>query len=381
MEWEPVYRVALLGFLVGIVFGVVVNKSNFCTMGAISDWVNMGSKDRLRAWFLAIGVAILASQTLQAAGVIDMGEALYLTQNFGWLGHIFGGTLFGIGMTLSSGCGQRTLVRVGGGNLKSLVVLLILGLTAYMTMRGLLALLRVNVIEVTNVDLASAGIADQGIGTLIAAAAGLENVAQVNMIVAGLLGGGLVIYAFAAKSFRGSFDNIVAGLIIGLIIAAGWYATGVIGYDDFEPVRFESYTFVGPTAESLMYLMTFTGSTINFGIAAVFGVILGSFVYVILTGKFRIETFTDREDMIRHIKGGVLMGFGGVLALGCSIGQGVTGMSTLALGSLLSLVSIIFGSALAMKVEYYRLDDISFLAALRQSLTDMRLFPGSRRTE
>ncbi len=376
MEWEPVYRVALLGFLVGIVFGVIVNKTNFCTMGAISDWVNMGSKDRLRAWFLAIGVAILASQAMQVAGVIDLGEALYLTQNFGWLGHIMGGFLFGIGMTLASGCGQRTLVRVGGGNLKSLVVLLILGLTAYMTMRGLLAILRVNAVELTNINLASAGIADQGIGTLLAVALGIENVAQVNIIVAALLGGGLVVYAFAAKSFRHSFDNIIAGLVIGLIIAAGWYATGVIGYDDFEPVRFESYTFVGPTAESMMYLMTFTGSTINFGIAAVFGVILGSFVYVVLAGKFRVETFTDRDDMIRHIKGGVLMGFGGVLALGCSIGQGMTGMSTLALGSLMSLVSIIFGSALAMKVEYYRLDDISFFAALRQSLADMRLFPG-----
>ena len=376
MEWEPVYRVALLGFLVGIVFGVIVNKTNFCTMGAISDWVNMGSKDRLRAWFLAIGVAILASQTMQAAGVIDLGEAIYLTQNFGWLGYIMGGFLFGIGMTLASGCGQRTLVRVGGGNLKSLVVLLILGLTAYMTMRGLLAILRVNAVELTNINLASAGIADQGIGTLLAVALGIENVAQVNIIVAALLGGGLVVYAFAAKSFRHSFDNIIAGLVIGLIIAAGWYATGVIGYDDFEPVRFESYTFVGPTAESMMYLMTFTGSTINFGIAAVFGVILGSFVYVVLAGKFRVETFTDRDDMIRHIKGGVLMGFGGVLALGCSIGQGMTGMSTLALGSLMSLVSIIFGSALAMKVEYYRLDDISFFAALRQSLADMRLFPG-----
>ena len=376
MEWEPVYRVALLGFLVGIVFGVIVNKTNFCTMGAISDWVNMGSKDRLRAWFLAIGVAILASQTMQAAGVIDLGEAVYLTQNFGWLGYIMGGFLFGIGMTLASGCGQRTLVRVGGGNLKSLVVLLILGLTAYMTMRGVLAILRVNAVELTNINLASAGIADQGIGTLLAVALGIENVAQVNIIVAALLGGGLVVYAFAAKSFRHSFDNIIAGLVIGLIIAAGWYATGVIGYDDFEPVRFESYTFVGPTAESMMYLMTFTGSTINFGIAAVFGVILGSFVYVVLAGKFRVETFTDRDDMIRHIKGGVLMGFGGVLALGCSIGQGMTGMSTLALGSLMSLVSIIFGSALAMKVEYYRLDDISFFAALRQSLADMRLFPG-----
>jgi len=381
MEWEPVYRVALLGFLVGIVFGVMVNKTNFCAMGAISDWVNMDSKDRLRAWFLAIGVAILASQTLHAAGVIDLGEALYLTQNFGWLGNIAGGTLFGIGMTLSSGCVQRTLVRVGGGNLKSLVVLVFLSLTAYMTMRGLLALLRVNTVELTNINLAGSGIADQGIGTLIAAAAGLDNVAPVNITVAAILGGGLVVYAFAAKSFRGSFDNIVAGLIVGLIVPVGWYATGVIGFDDFDPVRFESFTFVGPAAESLMYLMTFTGSTISFGIAAVFGVIFGSFVYVILTGKFRIETFTDRADMIRHVKGAILMGFGGVLALGCSIGQGVTGMSTLALGSLLSLISIIFGSALAMKVEYYSLDDISFYAALRQSLTDMRLFPGVRQSD
>jgi hypothetical protein len=144
-------------------------------------------------------------------------------------------------------------------------------------------------------------------------------------------------------------------------------------------VRFESYTFVGPTAESLMYLMTFTGSAINFGIAAVFGIIFGSFVNV--TGKFRVETFTDRDDMIRHIKGGMLMGFGGVLALGCSIGQGVTGMSTLALGSLMSLIRITFGSALTMKVDYYRLDDLSFFVVLRRALADMHLFPGSRQTE
>ena len=162
MEWEPVYRVALLGFLVGIVFGVVVNKSNFCTMGAISDWVNMGSKDRLRAWLLAIGIAILATQAMQYKGIIDVNEAIYLTPNFGWLGYLLGGFLFGVGMTLASGCGQRTLVRVGGGNLKSLVVMILLGLTAYMTMRGLLALVRVNVIEVTNINLAAKGFTDQG---------------------------------------------------------------------------------------------------------------------------------------------------------------------------------------------------------------------------
>jgi len=354
----------------------VANKTNFCTMGAVSDWVNIGSKDRLRAWFLAIGVAILVTRFMGARGLIDVDQAIYRTPNFGWLGHILGGFLFGVGMTLASGCGQRTLVRLGGGNLKSLVVVLLLGISAYMTMRGLLALVRVNVIEVSNINLASSDIANQGIDTLVGVATGMGNSSTITWIVAIVLGLGLIAFAFASKTFRSSFDNILAGVVIGLIIPAGWYVTGVLGFDDFDPVRFESYTFIAPTGESLMYLLTFTGSTINFGVAAVLGVILGSFLYVVSTGKFRLETFTDRGDMLRHIFGGIAMGFGGVLALGCTIGQGVTGMSTLALGSLLSLISIIFGSALTMKIEYYRLDDLPFLTSLRQSLADMKLIPG-----
>jgi len=344
-------------------------------MGAVSDWVNMGNRGRLRAWFLAIGIAILATQTMQYKGIIDVSEVIYLTPNFGWLGYLLGGFLFGVGMTLASGCGQRTLVRFGGGNLKSLVVLILLGLTAYMTMRGVLALVRVNAIEVTNIDLVSKGIADQGIGTLISKALGAENATLISRIVAALLGGGLVVFAFLGKELRRSFDNILAGVTIGCIISAGWYVTGVIGFDDFDPVRLESYTFIAPTGQGLMYLMTFTGATINFGIAAVFGVILGSFLYVILTGKFRLETFTDRTDMLRHMMGGVLMGFGGVLALGCTVGQGITGMSTLAFGSLLAVISIIFGSALTMKIDYYRMDDEGFFGALHHSLADLRLLP------
>ena len=372
MDWTPVYKVSALAFLIGIVFGAVGNKTNFCTMGAVSDWVNMGDKNRLRAWLLAIGLAIVLSQLLQSRGLVDLGQAIYLTTNFGWLGYILGGFLFGVGMTLASGCGQRTLVRVGGGNLKSLVVLLFLGLTAYMTMRGLLALVRVNVIEVTNVSLEAPS---QGIGTLIAAAFGMENPTMVSWAATAIIGGGMILYAIS-RDFRRSFDNLLAGIVIGLIIPAGWYVTGVIGFDDFEPVRLESYTFIAPAAESLQYLMTFTGSTISFGVSAVFGVVLGSFLYVILTGKFRLEYFVGRDDMLRHIYGGILMGFGGVLALGCTVGQGITGMSTLALGSLMALVSIVFGSALTMKIEEHRLDDMSFLSALRHALVDMRLMPG-----
>jgi uncharacterized membrane protein YedE/YeeE len=381
MEWEPVYRVAVLGLAIGILFGAVANKTNFCTMGAISDWVNIGSKDRLRAWFLAIGVAILATRFMDARGLVDVDQAIYRTPNFGWLGHILGGFLFGVGMTLASGCGQRTLVRFGGGNLKSLVVALLLGISAYATMRGLLALVRVNAIEVSNVDLTASDIPNQGIDTLISALTGLGDSNTASWGVAIALGLGAIVFAFTGKTFRSSFDNILAGIVIGLIIPAGWYVTGVIGQDDFDPVRFESYTFIAPTGESLMYLLTFTGSTINFGIAAIFGVILGSFLYAISTGRFRLETFSDRSDMLRHIFGGIAMGFGGVLAIGCTIGQGVTGMSTLALGSLISLVSIIFGSALTMKIEYYRLDDQTFFAALGQSLSDMKLTPGGRASD
>lgn len=379
MEWETIYKVAGLSFLLGVIFGAVVNKTNFCTMGAVSDWVNMGSKGRLRAWFLAIGIATLVTQTLQFNGIIDLSEAVYLTPNFGWLGHLSGGFLFGVGMTLASGCVNRTLVRVGNGNLKSLVVLIIIGLTAYLTMRGLLALVRINVFEVTNINLAEHGISDQGIATLVSSALGFTNTALAHNIVTVLVAGGLIVYALRGRELRLSFDNILAGVVIGLIIPAGWYITGVVGFDDFEPVRLESFTFTGPIGESLMYLMTFTGSTINFGIAAIFGMILGSFLYGILSGKFRVESFYDRGDMVRHLIGGVFMGFGGVLALGCTIGQGITGMSTLALGSLLTLISIIFGSALTMKVDYYRLDEIGFFSALRCALADMHLFPAGKK--
>lgn len=373
MEWTPVYKVSALAFLIGIVFGAVGNKTNFCTMGAVSDWVNMGSKNRLRAWLLAIGISILLSQGMQWFGIIDLGQSIYLTANFGWLGYLLGGFLFGVGMTLASGCGQRTLVRVGGGNLKSLVTMVILGITAYMTMRGLLALLRVNMIEKTNLDLESGS---QGIGTLLASAAGIGDARSVTLAVAALLGFGLVAFALSSREFRRSFNDLLAGVVIGLIIPAGWYVTGVIGFDDFEPTRFESFTFVAPVGENLQYLMTFTGSTIGFGVAAVFGVILGSFLYVVMTGKFHLEYFVSRADMVRHMTGGVLMGFGGVLALGCTVGQGITGMSTLALGSVMALSSIVFGSALTMKVEYYLMDDLGFFPALRSALREMRLLPG-----
>ena len=378
MELSNVQNVALWGFLVAVAFGAIANKTNFCTMGAVSDWVFLDDKNRLRAWFLAIGIAVLGSQFLQSQGHIDLGKSIYLAANFGWLGHALGGFLFGVGMTLAGGCGQRTLVRVGSGNLKSLVVLLMMAITAYMTLRGLLAPLRINVVEATNLDLAARNIPNQGIATLLRAATGVEDANILRWAVAAVAGLGLAIFSLASADFRKSFMDLLAGVSIGLFIVAGWYITGKIGFDEFEPVRLESYTFVSPVADNLQYLMTYTGSTINFGIASVFGIIVGSFLYAVVTRKFLIETFASRGDMINHIVGGILMGFGGVLALGCTIGQGVTGMSTLALGSLLTLVAIIFGAALTMKVLYHLLDEQPFFSALRLALSDLKLLPAPR---
>jgi uncharacterized protein len=375
MELSNIQNVALWAFLIAMVFGAVAYKTNFCTMGAVSDWVNMGDKGRLRTWFLAIGIAILGAQTLQSQNLVDLSKSIYLTSNFGWLGHLIGGLLFGIGMTLGAGCGQRTLVRVGGGNLKSLVVLLVLGISAYTTLRGLLAPVRINYVEVTNIDLSGHGMANQSIVAAIAAFTGMQDIDTLRWVVAGVLGLGMVFFALKDKDFRGNFDNILAGVCVGAIIVAGWYITGKGALDDFDPVPVESYTFVAPAGNALQYLMTFTGTTINFGIAAVLGVIAGSFLFAMLSGRFRVETFTSRQDMVSHIIAGILMGFGGVLSLGCTIGQGVTGMSTLSLGSLITLAAIIFGSAITMKVQYYRMEGQGYFRALFSGLADFRLLP------
>lgn len=340
--------VSLLGFIAGIAFGATAQRTNFCTMGAISDAVYMQDYRRFRAWMLAIAVAVAGSQALHLAGAVDLNKSIYLTPNLGWLGAIVGGLMFGFGMTLTGGCGNKTLVRIGAGNLKSVVVALVLGVFAFMTLRGLIGLARVNFIETTNVNFGTAGLAAQGVPDMAASIAGLS-VPTVRWIVAATVVLALLWYCFKNADFRSSPTNIAAGVIIGALIPVGWIITGIAGADEFEPTALASFTFVAPIGESLMYLMVFTGATINFGIAAVGGVIAGSFLMALGTRSFRLESFVDTNDMLRHIGGGALMGTGGVLALGCTIGQGITGVSTLAVGSVIALLSILTGGVYGLK--------------------------------
>jgi len=351
-------------FVLAFVFGAVGNKTNFCTMGAVSDWVNMGDMSRLRMWLLAMAVALLGSSALELAGLVDLSKSIYPSPNFTWLSYLVGGFLFGVGMTLGSGCGSKTLIRVGAGNLKSLIVYVFLGIAAYMTLRGLFGAFRVGVLERASITLPMG----QDLPALLASFTNIGKTAW-TAILAAVVGGGLLAFVYWSKDFRSSFDYTLGGVVTGLVVVGGWYVSGVIGHVAEDPNtlqeafvatntgRMESFSFVSPMAFTLEYLMLWTDKSkiVTYGIASALGVIAGSAAYALATRTFRWEGFRDAEDTANHVLGGMLMGFGGITALGCTIGQAISGFSTLALGSIMTFLAIVAGSAATMKVQYWRM--------------------------
>jgi uncharacterized protein len=351
-------------FALAFVFGAVGNKTHFCTMGAVSDWVNMGDLSRMRMWLLAIAVALLGSSALHLAGVVDLSKSIYPSPNFTWLSYLVGGFLFGVGMTLGSGCGSKTLIRVGAGNLKSLVVYVFLGIAAYMTLRGIFGAFRVGFLEKATLTLP----AGQDLPSLLSSVTSIGKGAWI-VALATLIGLGIIAFVYASRQFRSNFDYTLGGVVTGLVVVGGWYVSGHMGYVAEDPNtlqeafvatntgRMESFSFVAPLAFTLEYLMLWTDKSkiITYGIASAAGVIAGSAVYALASRTFRWEGFRDAEDTAMHVLGGILMGFGGITALGCTIGQAISGFSTLALGSIMTFLAIVAGSALTMKWQYWRL--------------------------
>ena len=350
------------GFGLGIVFGFIANKTNFCTMGAVSDVVNMGHWGRMRAWLLAIAVAMIGTNVLAYLGYVDLTKTIYTGSSFPWLAYIVGGLCFGVGMTLASGCANRTLVRVGGGNLRSVVVFIYLGFSALVTLRGILGAFRVNVLQAPAVTIQLEH--GQTLSALLSGFGGLSS-RTLQLVLAGVIGLAILIFVFKDKNFRKSLDNNLAGLVVGLLVIGGWYLTGHLGFgenpDTLEMTYLgtnshlaESMSFVAPTAYTLEYWAYWTDASniVTFGVATIFGVGIGSFLYALINKSFRWEAFSSAQDMFYHIIGGTLMGFGGVTAMGCTIGQGITGVSTLSLGSFLALAAIVAGSAITMKIQY-----------------------------
>lgn len=398
-------------FALAFILGAVANKTNFCTMGAVSDWVNMGDLGRIRAWLLAIAVAMLGVISLESMGMIDPGSAFppYRASNLIWAENILGGLLFGIGMTLGSGCGNKTLIRIGGGNFKSVVVLAVIGLIAfYMTNpfpgsdKTLFSVLFYEWIR----PLAISTVSGQDLGSLL----NPDNALMTRSIVGGVIGLALLIFIFKSADFRSNRDNIIGGIVVGLVVLGGWYVSSNMMvnvddepytlsayYDEWDmvsdsedgkpamgaPLSPQSYTFINPMGQTYGYVMAgIPRSALTFGIMALLGVIAGSFLWALVSKSLRFEWFASIKDFFTHLFGAVLMGFGGVLALGCTIGQGITGVSTLAVGSFLALFAIVFGCAITMKVQYYKLvyeEEASFLKALVAGLADMKLLPNALR--
>lgn len=334
--------VILSALVIGLVYGSVGLLSGFCLMSGVRGFLSEGDGRLIRTYALAIGVAVAVTQGLAAAGFVDIGKSIYLQPTFSVPVMFVGGLLFGYGMVLSNGCGSRALVLLGRGNLRSFVVVVVLAIFAQMTLKGVLAPSRIAMVGASQTTATGNSLPALLAGTGLSAMAA-------RMLAASIVAAALIVFAFAHSAFRRSPGQVLAGLVVGLLVAAGWFATGYLGADDFNPVPVTSLTFVAPIADALQYVMLSTGSTLNFGIVTVFGVFAGSLVTALLTGRFHLEGFQSPRHMLRSGAGAALMGAGGVMALGCSVGQGLTGFSTLALASLIAFAGILLGTAAGLR--------------------------------
>jgi len=345
-ELEPRVILIVGALLIGALYGATARLSGFCLRSALIEFIEGQPWRQVRAWAVAVLAAVLGTQYLVYNELVDLSESIYLGSTLMWGGAVLGGIMFGFGMMLTRGCGGRHLVLAAGGNLRSWFVLIIMGVVAYMTLRGIFAFPRTWMEAVAGSDLEASGFAGMDMIAMVAELTGFSG-ASMKWIFLGALGIGAGVIGLRGLTVRAA-GYVAGGLFIGLLIPVGWYLTGVIGFDDFEPSPLVSLTFITPVANSIQYLMTYTGSSADFGIALVGGTLSGAFLIALLTRKTTLEGFEGAPHMLRYAAGAALMGSGGVMAMGCTIGQGLTGLSTLSLGSLLAIVSILLGGRLGL---------------------------------
>lgn len=354
--------VVAAGFALAFVFGLTAARTNFCTMGALSDVVNMGSWTRMRTWMLAVAVALLGTALLSLTGQIELARSVPQRPTLPWLSLLAGGLMFGVGMTIAGGCANRNLVRAGGGSIRSLVVLTFMAIASYMALKGLFGQWRVNWLDPARIDLAAMGWKDSSLAAALARATGMDARTALSLTAA-VACAALLAFVFKDRRYRGNGRQIAGGVVLGAIVAAGWYVTGHLGYgenpDTLETVyhatntrTLESVSYVAPLAYSLELLMLWTDKSLHvtFGIALVLGTIAGSAAHALASRTFRWEGFASTADLRNQIVGAILMGAGGVAALGCTIGQGLSGLSTLSIGSMIAVAGIVAGSVATLKV-------------------------------
>jgi uncharacterized membrane protein YedE/YeeE len=359
-----VSQVLWAAFGLALAFGAIAQRTHFCAMGAVADIVHMGDWTRMRMWLLAIAVAMLGFNAMVALGWLEARHSIYAAPRLVWLSNAFGGLLFGIGMVLASGCGSKTLVRIGGGNLKSVVVFVVLALAALATLRGITAVARVDTVDQVAVLLGSG----QDLPSLLADPTGLA-VPQLALLVGAALALALVGFVVARPEGR-TAEVWLGGAGIGAVVVGVWWVSGRLGFVADHPVtlqptflatnsqRMESLSFVAPLAYTVDWLILFSDKSkaLTLGIVSTLGVIAGSAVVALATRRFRWEGFGSVEDLGNHLVGALLMGVGGVTAMGCTVGQGLSGVSTLAMGSFIALAAIVTGAWLALRYQAWRLE-------------------------
>lgn len=347
----------------GLAFGAIAQRTQFCTMGAVADVVNVGDWSRMRMWALAMGVAMLGFNGMVALGWVKAADTVYAGPELLWLSQVVGGLMFGFGMVLASGCGSKALVRIGGGNLKAVVVFVVLGFSAFATMRGVTAVLRVNTVDRVQWTLPGG----QDLPTLMDGLGATPG--QRALLLGALIGGALVLWALARREGRQA-DVLLGGVGIGALVVGGWWVSGVLGHVAEHPQtleavflatnsqRMESFSFVAPLAYVLDGLIFYSDASkrLTQGMVLVVGVVLGSAAMALAGRRFHWEGFRGVEDTANHLVGAVLMGVGGVTALGCTIGQGLSGLSTLSLGSFIAVAAIVAGAVAALRWQVWRLE-------------------------
>ncbi|MEO9827624.1 MAG: YeeE/YedE family protein [Paracoccaceae bacterium] len=329
---------ALIGLIGGIALGLAARIGRFCTLGAIEDFLYGGDDKRMRMWAIAIGVAIITTHVAHNSGLFDGSQSVYLDMIWNPLGTIVGGLMFGYGMALCGNCGYGALARLGGGDLRSFVIVLVMGLSAYFVMSGPLAHARVWLFPVE-----AGATSPQGFTQL------LSTVGLAPLITGFLVGGALLVFALSNSEMRASYRHIFWGAVVGLAVASGWIGTYWIATVGFDAEPIETHTFVAPIGDTILYSMTASGNALSFSVGSVLGVVLGATLGSYSNGHFRWEACDDPRELRRQILGAALMGPGAILAAGCTIGQGISAFSVLAFSAPVAFISIFIGAAFGLK--------------------------------
>ena len=329
---------ALIGLIGGIALGLAARIGRFCTLGAIEDILYSSDDRRMRMWGLAIGVAVIGAHLAMATGHLNGAETAYLDRVWNPLSTVIGGLIFGYGMALSGNCGYGALARLGGGDLRSFVIVLVMGLSAYVVMSGPLAHMRVWLFSVETQASSPQGFSQ------------LAEAAGISPFGTGLAIGAVILaVALSSAEMRRSPGHIFWGCIVGLAVVSGWLGTTWVAANGFGNEPIETHSFAAPIGDTIFYAMTASGNTLSFSVGSVLGVVVGAALGSYSKGHFRWEACEDPRELKRQIFGAALMGAGAILAVGCSVGQGLSAFSVLAFSAPLTFAAIFVGAAIGLR--------------------------------